>query len=102
MLFLGCTTCYARSTVNPYSDKTMQDLYEDTIKKICYLKEQDFNIVEMWECDLKKELKENEEMRHYFEQHDLADPLQPRDAFFGSRTNAAKLFHQCVGEEKIR
>ncbi len=80
----------------------MQDLYEATIEKICYLKEQNFRIVEMWECDLKKELEENEEMRCYFAEYDLVDPLQPRDAFFGGRTNAAKLFHQCEGEEKIR
>jgi hypothetical protein len=79
---------------------TMQDLYEATIEKVCYLKEQGFNIVEMWECDLKKELEENKEMCRYFEEYDLVDPLQPRDAF--GRTNAAKLFHQCEGEEKIR
>ncbi len=54
------------------------------------------------ECDLKKELKENEEMRCYFEKHDLVDPLEPRDAFFGGRTNAAKLLHECKGQEKIR
>ena len=47
-------------------------------------------------------MEENEEIRCYFEQYDLVDPLQPRDAFFGGRTNAAKLFHQCEGEEKIR
>ncbi len=80
----------------------MQNLYEATIEKVCYLKEQGFNIVEMWECDLKKELEENEEMRCYFEEYDLVDLLQPRDAFFGGRTNATKLFHQCEGEEKIR
>ena len=80
----------------------MQNLYEATIEKVCYLKEQGFNIVEMWECNLKKELEEDEEMRCYFEEYDLVDPLQPRDAFFGGRTNATKLFHQCEGEEKIR
>jgi hypothetical protein len=88
--------------VNPVNGKTMQTLYEATIEKVCYLREQGFNIMEMWECDLKKELEENEEIRHYFEEYDLVDPLQPRDAFFGGRTNAAKLFHQCEGEEKIR
>ena len=56
----------------------------------------------LWKCDLKKELEENEEMRHYFEEYDLVDPLQPCDVFFGGCTNAARLFHQCEGEEKIR
>ena len=101
-LFLGCPTCYDRCTVNPVSGKTMQDLYEDTIRKVCYLEEQGLNIVEMWECDLKKELEEDERMRCYFEGHDLVDPLEPRDAFFGGRTNAAKLFYECKDQEKIR
>ena len=101
-LFLGCPTCYDRCTVNPVSERTMQDLYEDTIRKVCYLREHGLNVVEMWECDLKRELKADEGMRSYFEGHDLVDPLEPRDAFFGGRTNAAKLFHECQGQEKIR
>ena len=80
----------------------MQDLYLDTIRKVCYLKEQGVNVVEMWGCDLKRELKEDEEIRSYFEKYDLVDPLEPRDAFFGGRTNATKLFHECKGQEKIR
>ena len=102
LLFLGCPTCYDRCTVNPVNGRTMQDLYLDTIRKVCYLKEQGFNVVEMWECDLKRELKEDEEIRGYFEKYDLVDPLEPRDAFFGGRTNAAKLLHECKGQEKIR
>ncbi len=99
---LGCPTCYDRCTVNPVNERTMQDLYEDTVRKVCYLKEQGLNIVEMWECDLKRELEEDERIRSYFEEYDLVDPLEPRDAFFGGRTNAAKLFHECEDQEKIR
>ena len=80
----------------------MQDLYEDTLRKVCYLKEQGLNIVEMWECDLKKKLENDDGMRCYFEGHSLIDPLAPRDAFFGGRTNAAKLFYECKDQEKIR
>ncbi len=88
--------------MNPVNERTMQDLYEDTIRKVCYLKEQGISIVEMWECDLKRELEEDERMRSYFEEYDLVDPLEPRDAFFGGHTNAAKLFHECKDQEKIR
>ncbi len=78
---LGCPTCYDRCTVNPVNERTMRDLYVDTIRKVCYLKEQGLNVVEMWECDLKRELEEDEEIRSYFEEYDLVDPLEPRDAF---------------------
>jgi archaeosine-15-forming tRNA-guanine transglycosylase len=74
----------------------------NTVKKVSYLREQGVNVVEMWECDLKRELEENEEMRRHFQEHELIDPLEPRDAFFGGRTNAAKLLHECKGQEKIR
>lgn len=98
----GCRKCYGRDTVNPVSGRTMQDLYESTMEKQLYLKQQGFNVVEMWECDLKKELIQNEDMHLYLYNHKLVNPLQPQDAFYGGRTNAAKLFHECKENEKIR
>ena len=80
----------------------MEELHENTLEKICYLKEQGFNVIEMWECELRKEMERNEDMKKYFQEYELADPLQPRDAFFGGRTNAAKLFHECKEDEEIR
>ena len=59
---LGCLTCYTRDTVNPINGKTMQDLYVETKKKVQYLKKEGYNIVEKWECDLKRELNEDGEM----------------------------------------
>ena len=32
----------------------------------------------------------------------MQDPLDPRDAFYGSRTNAIKLYHRVRDEEEIR
>ena len=80
----------------------MEKLFEDTFEKVCYLKEQGFRVVEMWECDLIKEMEQDEDMAVYFEEYDIVDPLQPRDAFYGGRTNAAKLFHECQDDEEIR
>ena len=80
----------------------MKQLYEDTFEKVCRLKDRGFQVVEKWECDLVKEMEHDEDMRRYFEEYDLVDPLQPRDAFYGGRTNAAKLFHECQDDEEIR
>ena len=55
----------------------------------------------MWECDLKKELKRNREMKEFFDSVKILDPLDPRDAFFGGRTNATKLYHKCKSGEKL-
>lgn len=100
--FAGCTKCYARNTVNAVSETTMHNLHQATMKKTLYLKDQGFNVVEVWECDIMKELEQDEDMKRYFEDYDLVDPLEPRHAFFGGRTNAAKLFHECKEGEKIR
>ena len=80
----------------------MQQLHEDTLEKICYLKAEGFQVVEMWECELMKEMKDDQTMKCYFEEYELVDPLQPRDAFYGGRTNAAKLLHECQEGEEIR
>ena len=101
--FLGCPECYKdRDTVNPISQKTMKQLYKDTVRKVNYLKDHGFEVEQKWGCELTKELEEDEEMKQFFEDHQLMDPLQPRDAFYGGRTNATKLFHECQGNEKIK
>ena len=102
MFFTGCLKCYARETVNSVNGKTMQDLHQATVEKMSYLKDHGFGVFEVWECDIKKELEQDEDMKSYFDSYDLVDPLEPRDAFFGGRTNAAKLFHECKDGEKIR
>ena len=102
-LYTGCPECYPnRETVNPVNGKTMQQLFDDTLEKVCRLKDEGFEVKEQKECELLKEMEHDEEMRRYFEEHDLVDPLQPRDAFYGGRTNAVKLFHECQGDEEIR
>ena len=88
--------------MNPTSQKTMEQLYKDTMKKVNYLENHGFEVVQKWQCKLEKELKEDEEMKQFFEQYEIVDPLQPRDAFYGGRTNATKLFHQCQGNEEIK
>ena len=88
--------------MNPTSQKTMEQLYKDTLKKVNYLEDHGFEVVQKWECELKKELKEDEEMKQFFDEYEIVDPLQPRDAFYGGRTNATKLFHECQGNEKIK
>ena len=102
LFFTGCPKCYAGETVNTVNGKTMRQLEEDTLKKICYLKDEGFHVVEMWECQLKKEIDDDEDMKRYFEEYELVDPLQARDAFYGGRTNAAKLLHECEEDEEIR
>ena len=88
--------------MNPVSQKTMEELYIATKKKVKYLKDRGFRVVQKWGCELNKELEEDEELKQFFDHNEIIDPLQPRDAFYGGRTNATKLFHECQDNEKIK
>ena len=79
----------------------MQDLHQRTLEKTHYLKSQGYNVIEMWECNLKRQLEGNSEMKLYFDNFEISEPLEPRHAFYRGRTNAAKLFHQCQQDEEI-
>ena len=104
LLFLGCPKCYPkRDTINRGAGNIpMEELYMKTQRKIKWLKDQGYEVVEKWGCTFKKELKQDEELKQFVKDRGFVDPLQPRDAFFGGRTNAAKLLHECEDNEKIK
>ena len=64
------------------------------------IKEAGWNVVEMWECQWDKicKIKNLPTTRADIEHLKC---LIPRDAYFGGRVNAAKLYYKCTEEEKI-
>lgn len=60
----------------------------------------------MWECQFNIEKMRNQELKAYLQANGCVDaePLDPRDAFFGGRTNCTKLYYEADtgNEEKIR
>ena len=74
----------------------MHDLHQATMERTEYLRSQGYNMMEIWECAIRRELV-NED---YFDNYEMTDPLEPRDALYGGRTNAAKLCHECIEDEK--
>ena len=67
----------------PVSQLTMKDLNQHTLEKTHYLKSQGYNVIEMWECNLKGQLEGNSEMKLYSDNFEIAEPLEPRHAFYG-------------------
>lgn len=68
----------------------MRDVYQATLGKDMFLKSRGFNVVEIWECEIHRQLENSPEVKALFE------PLEPTEAFIGFRKNAAKLFHECT------
>jgi len=57
----------------------------------------------MWECDYDRILVSREDMRIFLEKHPvlLRKPLNPRNAFYGDRTESMVSLYDVKGNEKI-
>ena len=82
-------------------DRTMQDVYETTQQKINKLRALGYRVVEMWEGEWAHLKQTSPDIRTFVEDLAFIDPLHPRDAFCGGRTNAVKLYHHVTPSQKI-
>ncbi|CAH1240719.1 Hypp6075 [Branchiostoma lanceolatum] len=98
----GCQTCFKPSTRNPVNDTLMIELYMDTLRKKRMIERTGLVYAEMWTHEFDK-IKENDPDYTDYRQRcpivaqtpaerDGIEFLNPRDAFFGGRTNATKLY----------
>ena len=95
----GCPRCFPKTRYivsRARGDRTFQECYEATKTKRKTLVAAGYRVVTTWECDWDRECRDNEDLATFLVQHPVVEPLQPRDAFFGGRTNAVKLHHRVV------
>ncbi|XP_035204371.1 uncharacterized protein LOC118179300 [Stegodyphus dumicola] len=92
--FHGCSPCYDGDTIHPLKGVSMATLREKTEEATRKLRAQGFHVIEMWEHEFQREKEENPGLQAFLDQHHLRDRLNPRESFFGGRTNALKLFHE--------
>nr|DAC81407.1 TPA_asm: PolB-C [Rhodactis coral adintovirus] len=100
-LWHGCEKCYLPETINPVNDTSMADLREETTRKTERFKQLGYTVEVMWECEFRQQLQSNAELAEFVKQLTFDAPLEPRDAFFGGRTNAVCLYKDVSQEEKI-
>ena len=73
----------------------MHQLYILTIGKSEELRRAGYHVVELWECDYDNRYKEDPDFRSLVDSElTNLDPLRPRDALFGGRTNSTKLYQE--------
>lgn len=91
----GCPKCYPddRSRKLLKNGKTIHELYQQYLHRKSYIVNAGYDLEEIWECDFKKNLRRNPDMKRYVDQLTIHEPLNPRDAFYGGRNNAIKLHH---------
>ncbi|XP_045211635.2 uncharacterized protein LOC123563108 [Mercenaria mercenaria] len=98
----GNPTKYSNSTVNPVRKLTMGELYQRTLDKKKYLGENGYTYVSIWESEFDQQLIGDPVMAEFIKNCQIITPLQPRDAFFGGRTEAFTLYKEASSVETIQ
>ena len=89
--FMGCTF-HACPKCHPYRwnqsrychpDRTCDEVYESTLKKVVNLRAAGYRVVVKWECEYLKEKATDPDLIAFIKSFHLVTPLEPRDAFFG-------------------
>ncbi|KAK4880439.1 hypothetical protein RN001_008585 [Aquatica leii] len=104
--FHGCEICFPDQTAELSADKqdTMFAKREKTEATATRIRSFGYNLVEMKECKFRQFLKINNQALAFTVSHAIIrnTPLNPRDSFFGGRTNAVKLYYKAEENESIR
>ncbi|CAH0556585.1 unnamed protein product [Brassicogethes aeneus] len=104
--FHGCEKCYPHQTTSFQNTTDKNDSMftrrDKTIAKHQRIRNAGYNFVTIRECDFKEMLRNDAELRdavnNNFKYSHL--PLNPRDSFFGGRTNAIKLYHKISNDDE--
>ena len=102
--FHGCLRRHPyRCTMKRYChpDRTVEEVYEASLKKVADLQASGFTMVVKWECDYRRERTELPALKTFVASFNLVTPLEPRDAFFGGRTEAITLYATASPQETI-
>ena len=96
----GCPICYKPNIINSKNHKNMGTLNDQTIEKRDTIKNAGYNHISTYECQLAN----NKDFRKFAKNftQEIVEPLNPRDAFYGGRTNATKLLYNFKENECSR
>ena len=102
-LWHGCRNCFPNRGQKhaKLGGRTPEEVLEVTEERNKWIKHAGYNLKVMWECEWTKEKKTDPEIQEFVKELKIQDPLNPREAFFGGRTNAVKLYHKAQPDEQI-
>lgn len=100
--FHSCPKCTDHTRINPTTTKLRKGEYEHTLKRLAFIESEGYKVNVIWECDFKKEMEENSNLKAFVEAQHVTTPLKPVDTLFGGRTNAMRLHYDCEDEEEIK
>ncbi|XP_026288119.2 uncharacterized protein LOC113213310 [Frankliniella occidentalis] len=99
-------SCYWHQcpTHYPVSDDSPENRYERTQQITTLFRRSGYNVIEMWECEFKRQLVSNLEVKQYFQDHPTTRTphLDLRDGLTGGRTSAFRWCHKADLEKGER
>lgn len=101
--FHACPECFPKQHYrrhNCHPDRSLAEVHEATCKKTEQLRNAGYTVIEMWECDFEEQKKTNPALQEFLATFELVEPLNPRDSFFGGRTNGVRLYCEAPLEEE--
>uniref|UniRef100_A0ABM5FV71 DNA-directed DNA polymerase n=1 Tax=Pogona vitticeps TaxID=103695 RepID=A0ABM5FV71_9SAUR len=99
--FHGCALCYHSEDWNPLLGKTYGALFNATQERTAVLRSKGFEVRSIWEHEWKEMVRSDSAVKNYLASADFPEPLVPREALFGGRTNAIRLYYRAKPEEQI-
>ena len=100
-LYHGCPKCFSQRTYNSVKDESMQVTYRKHCERIEFIRKRVKKLEEIWECEWDAMIKSDENLAKFVKDQDFRETINPRNALFGGRTNAAKLYHLAADTETI-
>ena len=91
----ACPECFPRQRHrrhNCHPDRSLAEVYEETCKKTKKLRDAGYTVFEKWEHDFEDDKKTDPVLKEFLSTFELVEPLNPRDSFFGGRTNGVTLY----------
>ena len=101
----GCQKCLKIDTWNPIKREMMFTTNKRHQSRMKYIRENmpNYKIIEKWECEFENDKKIDTELDFFIKNIcNISEAINPRDALFGGRTNAFKLYYKCKNGEKIK
>ena len=99
----GCPTCFPNRQ-EPYrrhDDRCMDAVYQDTMARLVAIRAGDIHVISIWGCQWSRLKKEDPQIKAFVDALTIVPPMNPRDAFFGGRTNAVHLYYKIQDDERI-
>ena len=92
ILFTGHINCkknsYSKRTMNPRLGKTMGDLEIETKRWERRVKDCGYKLVTKYECGWTDEVAADTSIQEHLKEFNLSNPITPRSALYGGRTEA--------------